>query len=70
MQKYSTRKLANQIQEHIKHIKPIIHHDQVGLKDEGMVQCMKIHQHNPLYKQTQRRKSHDHPLTKYNTTTF
>ena len=46
--------LANQIQEHIKNI---IHHDP---GDAGMVQHTKILEHNPLYKQTQRQKPHDH----------
>jgi hypothetical protein len=27
-------------------------------RDVGMVQYMKIHQHNPLYKQTQRKINH------------
>jgi len=32
-------------------------------RDEGMVQYMKIHQGNPLYKQTQRKKRHDHSIS-------
>jgi hypothetical protein len=47
--------LANRIQEHIK---KIIHHDHP--RDVGMIQYIEIHQHNPLYKQTQRKKLHDH----------
>ena len=50
--------LANRIQEHIK---TIIYPDQVvHSRDAGMVQYTEIHQHNPLYKQTQRQKPHDH----------
>ena len=41
---------TNWIQEYTK---TIIH-----LRDAGMVQYMKIHQRNPLYKQTQRKKNH------------
>ena len=48
--------LANRIQ---KHVKTIIHHDQIGfiLGITGMVQDTEIHQCNPLYKQTQRKKT-------------
>ena len=49
--------LANQIQEHTK---MIIHRDQVGSRDSGMVQYTEIIQHNPLYKQSQRNNPHDH----------
>jgi hypothetical protein len=50
--------LAKGIQEHIK---TIIHPDQVGfIQVAGMVQYTEIHQHNPVYKQTQRQKPHDH----------
>jgi len=57
--------LTNQIQEHIK---MIIHHDHVGFIQgiQGWFNIV-IHQVNPVYKQTQRKKQnktkqHDHPI--------
>ena len=54
--------ITNQIQEDIK---TIIHHDQIGFiqGNAGIVQYTEIHQHNLLYKQSQRdkKKTHDHP---------
>jgi hypothetical protein len=44
--------LANRIQEHIKTI--------INPDHAGKVQYTEIHQHNPVYKQTQRQKPHDH----------
>ena len=51
--------LANQIQEYIK---TIIHKRSSRLhpRDGGMVQYIEIHQCNPVHKQIQRKKPHDH----------
>ena len=59
MQKILSKILANRIQEHIK---TITHHNLICFIPGmwGMVQYMEIHQHNPLHKQTQRKKPHDH----------
>jgi hypothetical protein len=53
--------LANRILEHIK---TIIHTDPSRFysRDAGMVLYREVHQSNPLYKQTQRLKPHDHLL--------
>ena len=54
MQKYSIKFLQTKYKNISKH-----HRDQVGfISGVEMVQYMEIHQHNPLYKQTQRTKKH------------
>jgi hypothetical protein len=55
-------KILNKILKRViqEHIKKIIHHNQVGFRNAGMVQYTEIHQCNPLHKQTKREKKHDH----------
>ena len=52
MQKYSIKFLKSK--------NTFIMIKQAWIQDAGVVQYMEIHQHNPLYKQTQRKKRHDH----------
>jgi hypothetical protein len=54
MEKIPPKILTNKIQEHTK---TITHHDQVGFIT-GIQGWFNIHQHNPLYKQTQGKKKH------------